>query len=30
VNQAYFDTVHDDVLSETVKMRGLFRAWSAA
>jgi sugar phosphate isomerase/epimerase len=28
VNQAYFDTVHDDVLSETVKMRDLFRAWS--
>ena len=30
VNQAYFDTVHDDVISETVKMRDLFRAWIAA
>lgn len=30
VNQAYFDTVHDDVISETVKMRDLFRQWSAA
>jgi sugar phosphate isomerase/epimerase len=30
VHQAYFDTIHDDVLTETVKMRDLFRAWSAA
>jgi sugar phosphate isomerase/epimerase len=30
VNQDYFDTIHDDVLSETVKMRDLFRAWSAS
>jgi sugar phosphate isomerase/epimerase len=30
VNQAYFDTVHDDVISETVKLRDAFRAWSAA
>lgn len=30
VNQAYFDTVHDDVISETVKMRDLYRAWRAA
>jgi sugar phosphate isomerase/epimerase len=30
VNQPYFDTVHDDVISETVKMRDLYRAWSAA
>ncbi|WP_027164366.1 sugar phosphate isomerase/epimerase family protein [Mesorhizobium sp. WSM3224] len=30
VHQGYFDTVHDDVLTETVKMRDLFRAWSAA
>lgn len=29
VHQGYFDTLHDDVLSETVKMRDLFRAWSA-
>jgi sugar phosphate isomerase/epimerase len=28
VHQAYFDTLHDDVLSETVKMRDLFHAWS--
>jgi sugar phosphate isomerase/epimerase len=30
VHQAYFDTLHEDVLSETVKMRDLFRAWGAA
>jgi sugar phosphate isomerase/epimerase len=30
VHQGYFDTLHDDVLTETVKMRDLFRAWSAA
>lgn len=30
VHQGYFDTLHDDVLSETVKMRDVFRAWSAA
>ncbi|RUT34876.1 sugar phosphate isomerase/epimerase [Arsenicitalea aurantiaca] len=29
VNQAYFDTLHDDVLSETIKMRDAFLAWSA-
>jgi len=29
VHQAYFDTLHDDVLSETVKLRDLFRAWSS-
>ncbi len=29
VHQGYFDTIHDDVLTETVKMRDLFRAWSA-
>jgi sugar phosphate isomerase/epimerase len=28
VNQQYFDTIHDDVLSETIKMRDLFRAWT--
>jgi len=27
VHQGYFDTLHDDVLTETVKMRDLFRAW---
>jgi sugar phosphate isomerase/epimerase len=30
VHQAYFDTMHEDVLTETVKMRDLFRAWSGA
>lgn len=30
VHQGYFDTLHEDVLTETVKMRDLFRAWSAA
>jgi hypothetical protein len=30
VHQGYFDTLHDDVLTETIKMRDLFRAWSAA
>ena len=30
VHQGYFDTLHDDVLSETVKMRDLFRAWTSA
>lgn len=30
VHQDYFDTVHDDVMSETVKMRDLFRAWRNA
>jgi sugar phosphate isomerase/epimerase len=30
VHQGYFDTLHQDVLTETVKMRDLFRAWSAA
>jgi sugar phosphate isomerase/epimerase len=30
VHQGYFDTLHEDVLSETIKMRDLFRAWSAA
>ncbi|WP_306120156.1 MULTISPECIES: sugar phosphate isomerase/epimerase family protein [unclassified Roseitalea] len=30
VHQAYMATVHDDVLSETVRMRDAFRAWSAA
>lgn len=29
VHQGYFDTLHDDVLTETVKLRDLFRAWSA-
>ena len=29
VHQAYFDTLHEDVLTETVRMRDLFRAWSA-
>jgi len=28
VHQAYMNTVFDDVLSETVKMRDCFRAWS--
>jgi sugar phosphate isomerase/epimerase len=27
VHQGYFDTLHDDVLTETVKMRDLFRVW---
>lgn len=30
VHQNYFDTIHDDVLTETVKMRDLFRTWSAS
>lgn len=30
VHQGYFDTLYEDVLTETVKMRDLFRAWSAA
>jgi len=30
VHQAYFDTMHEDVLTETVKLRDLFRTWSAA
>lgn len=30
VNQDYFDTVHDDVISETIKMRDLFRNWGKA
>lgn len=30
VHQNYFDTIHDDVLTETIKMRDLFRAWTAA
>lgn len=30
VHQGYFDTLHEDVLTETVKMRDLFRAWSVA
>lgn len=30
VHQGYFDTLHEDVLTETVKMRDLFRRWSAA
>lgn len=30
VHQGYFDTLHEDVLSETVKIRDLFRNWSAA
>lgn len=30
VHQGYFDTLHHDVLTETVKMRDLFTAWSAA
>lgn len=30
VHQDYFDTLHDDVMSETIKMRDLFRAWRAA
>lgn len=29
VHQAYFDTIHDDVLTETILMRDLFRAWNA-
>lgn len=29
VHQGYFDTLHDDVLTETVKLRDLFRTWSA-
>ncbi|MDR3471058.1 MAG: sugar phosphate isomerase/epimerase [Devosia sp.] len=28
VHQGYFDTLHDDVLTETIKMRDLFRAWT--
>ncbi|WP_328766320.1 sugar phosphate isomerase/epimerase family protein [Devosia aurantiaca] len=28
VHQAYMDTLYDDVLTETVKMRDAFRAWS--
>jgi len=28
VHQAYMDTLYDDVLTETVKMRDTFRAWS--
>jgi sugar phosphate isomerase/epimerase len=28
VHQSYMATVYDDVLSETVKMRDCFRAWS--
>lgn len=28
VHQGYFDTIHDDVLTETIKMRDLFRAWT--
>ncbi len=27
VHQGYFDTLHDDVLTETVKMRDLFHSW---
>lgn len=30
VHQDYFDTLHDDVLTETVKLRDLVRAWSKA
>jgi sugar phosphate isomerase/epimerase len=30
VHQGYFDTLHEDVLTETVRMRDLFRTWSAA
>jgi sugar phosphate isomerase/epimerase len=30
VNQNYFDTVHDDVITETIKVRDLFRTWNAA
>src|SRR6185437_10520043 len=30
VHQGYFDTLHDDVLTETIKMRDLFRAWEQA
>lgn len=30
VHQSYFDTIHDDVLTETIKMRDLFRAWIAS
>jgi sugar phosphate isomerase/epimerase len=30
VHQDYFDTVHDDVMSETIKMRDVFRAWRQA
>lgn len=30
VHQDYFDTVHDDVMSETIKMRDLFFAWRKA
>ena len=29
VHQAYMNTLYDDVLTETVKMRDTFRAWSA-
>jgi len=29
VHQAYFDTIHDDVLTETIVMRDLFRAWNS-
>ncbi|MEO8884182.1 MAG: sugar phosphate isomerase/epimerase family protein [Devosia sp.] len=29
VHQAYFDTIHDDVLTETILMRDLFRAWNS-
>ena len=30
VHQGYFNTLHEDVLTETIKMRDLFSAWSAA
>ena len=30
VHQGYFDTLHDDVITETIKMRDLFRAWAAS
>ncbi len=30
VHQGYFDTLHDDVITETIKMRDLFRAWRGA
>ncbi len=30
VHQGYFNTLYDDVLTETIKMRDLFRDWSAS
>lgn len=30
VHQDYFGTLHEDVITETIKMRDLFRAWAAS